>query len=323
LAIALTFYSIGEAWNSKMLMALAAPVVLLSRKRPVCLALTLGAILLVAGIVTAISDNTLRSDRNFFGVLRVTSDPNDKIHWLFHGSTNHGRQSTEADRRCEALSYYHRSGPLGEVFASFRSSLTRKDVAVVGLGTGAMAAYAQPDERWTFYEINPSVVSIARNPEYFTYLDQCTSAPIEMVLGDARLRIEEAPAGGYGLIALDAFSSDAIPLHLITQEAIDLYLSKLAPNGLLLFHISNRHLDLSPVMADLAASRKLFCIGMFDPTPYDIQGKDTSIWVVMARSQSDAGNLGKTSFARVLTSDGSRRVWTDDFSNILSVLNWR
>jgi spermidine synthase len=323
LAIALTFYSIGEAWNSKMLMALAAPVVLLSRKRPVRLALTLGAILLVAGIVTAISDNTLRSDRNFFGVLRVTSDPNDKIHWLFHGSTNHGRQSTEADRRCEALSYYHRSGPLGEVFASFRSSLTRKDVAVVGLGTGAMAAYAQPDERWTFYEINPSVVSIARNPEYFTYLDQCTSAPIEMVLGDARLRIEEAPAGGYGLIALDAFSSDAIPLHLITQEAIDLYLSKLAPNGLLLFHISNRHLDLSPVMADLAASRKLFCIGMFDPTPYDIQGKDTSIWVVMARSQSDTGNLGKTSFARVLTSDGSRRVWTDDFSNILSVLNWR
>jgi spermidine synthase len=323
LAIALSFYSFGEAWSSKMLMALAAPVVLLSRKRPVRLALTLGAILLVAGIVTAISDNTLRSDRNFFGVLRVTSDPNDKIHWLFHGSTNHGRQSTEADRRCEALSYYHRSGPLGEVFASFRSSLTRKDVAVVGLGTGAMAAYAQPDERWTFYEINPSVVSIARNPEYFTYLDQCTSAPIEMVLGDARLRIEEAPAGGYGLIALDAFSSDAIPLHLITQEAIDLYLSKLAPNGLLLFHISNRHLDLSPVMADLAASRKLFCIGMFDPTPYDIQGKDTSIWVVMARSQSDTGNLGKTSFARVLTSDGSRRVWTDDFSNILSVLNWR
>jgi hypothetical protein len=103
LAIALTFYSIGEAWNSKMLMALAAPVVLLSRKRPVRLALTLGAILLVAGIVTAISDNTLRSDRNFFGVLRVTSDPNDKIHWLFHGSTNHGRQSTEAERRCEAL----------------------------------------------------------------------------------------------------------------------------------------------------------------------------------------------------------------------------
>jgi len=137
------------------------------------------------------------------------------------------------------------------------------------------------------------------------------------------LRIAEAPASNYGLIVLDAFSSDAIPLHLITREALDLYLSKLAPQGILAFHISNRHLDLSPVMADLANSRALYCVGLYDPAPHDIQGKDTSVWVVMARQPADAGSLAKSSFARVLTSDRSRKVWTDDFSNILSVLRWR
>lgn len=322
LAIGLIFYSSGQAWTGRMIMALGVPIAFLVRKRPVRFALLLGAILFVSGIVTTVSDKTLRSDRNFFGVLRVTSDANDTIHWLFHGSTNHGRQSTRPDRRCEALSYYHRSGPLGEVFASFNSLPTVKQVAIVGLGTGATAVYAQPNERWTFYEINPSVVDIARNPEYFTYLEQCSSAPIDMVLGDARLRIQEAANAGYGLIVLDAFSSDAIPLHLITQEALDLYLSKLAPDGLLVFHISNRHLDLSRVMADLAASRKLYCIGLFDPAPYEIEGRDTSVWVVMARAEPHTGNLAKSSFSRVLTSDGSRRVWTDDFSNILSVLRW-
>jgi hypothetical protein len=120
---------------------------------------------------------------------------------------------------------------------------------------------------------------------------------------------------------LDAFSGDAIPLHLITQEALDLYLSKLASNGMLAFHISNRHLDLAKVMADLAKSRSLYCIGLYDPAPYDQNGKDTSVWVVMGRQRADVGNLPSSSFARVLTSDG-RRAWTDDFSNILSVLKW-
>ena len=133
--------------------------------------------------------------------------------------------------------------------------------------------------------------------------------------------------GGYalllGLIVLDAFSSDAIPVHLITQQALDLYLSKLAPDGLLVFHISNRHLNLSPVMADLAASRNLHCIGMYDPAPYNIQGKDASVWIVMTREANDAGSLSTSSYARTLSGDSRRRIWTDDFSNILSVLSWR
>jgi spermidine synthase len=208
------------------------------------------------------------------------------------------------------------------VFSAFQSSQAPKKVAIVGLGTGATAVYAQPKEQWTFYEINPAVVDIARNRQYFTYLTQCNSVPMDVVLGDARLRIRDASNANYGLIVLDAFSSDAIPLHLITQEAVDSYLSKLGPQGMLVFHISNRHLDLSTVMANLAASRGLYCLGLYDPSAYDIQGKDTSVWVVMARQSSDTGALPNSSFARALTSDGSRKVWTDDFSNIFSVLRW-
>jgi hypothetical protein len=323
LAITLICYSFGQPWKAQLFLALITPATFLMRARPIRFAVSLMAILSTSTLVSAISDNTIRAQRNFFGVLRVTNDPQQQIHWLFHGSTSHGRQSTQSQDRCEALSYFHHTGPLGEVFSTFRSSPATRKVGIIGLGTGATAAYAQPDEQWTFYEINPAVVDIARHPDYFTYVTQCSSVPIDLILGDARLRMQEATDSSYGLIILDAFSSDAIPLHLITQEALDLYLSKLAPHGILAFHISNRHLDLSPVMSDLAASRQLYCVGLYDPAPHDIRGKDTSVWVVMARQSSDTGSLANTSFARVLTSDGSRNVWTDDFSNILSVLNWR
>jgi len=318
----LVFHSFGKAWNVRALLALVAPIVFLVRKRPTRFALSLAAIVLVGAIISSISQNTLLAERNFFGVLRVVEDPSEKIHWLFHGSTNHGRQSTNPEHKCEALSYFHRTGPIGQVFTSFRELPVVKNIAVIGLGTGATAVYAQPDDEWTFYEINPAVVDIARDAKYFSYLSQCATAPVNIVLGDARLKIQEAPEAGYGMIVLDAFSSDAIPIHLITQEALDLYLSKLAPGGLLVFHISNRHLNLYPVMANLAASRQLYGLGFYDPASFDLQGKDKSEWVVMARSERDTETLKNAPHTRVLQSDG-RKVWTDDFSNILTVIKWR
>lgn len=318
----LVFHSFGKAWNVRALLALVVPIVFLARKRPLRFALSLAAIVLVGAIIGSISQNTLRAERNFFGVLRVVEDPSEKIHWLFHGSTNHGRQSTNPERQCEALSYFHRTGPIGQVFTSFRELPVVKNVAVIGLGTGATAVYTKPNDNWTFYEINPAVVDIARDAKYFSYLSQCAAAPVSIVLGDARLKLQEAPEAGYGMIVLDAFSSDAIPIHLITQEALDLYLSKLAPGGLLVFHISNRHLNLYPVMANLAASRQLHGLGFYDPASFDLQGKDKSEWVVMARAEADIGTLKNAPHTRVLHSDG-RKVWTDDFSNILTVIKWR
>jgi hypothetical protein len=146
--------------------------------------------------------------------------------------------------------------------------------------------------------------------------------PFNVVLGDARLKLREAPDASYGLIVLDAFSSDAIPIHLITQQAIDLYLSKLTTDGLLAFHVSNRNLDLSPVLADLARSRNLNCIGLDDARSIEVEGKDSSLWVVMARSPAELAELSKSSQARVLSADNHREVWTDDFSNILSLFKW-
>ena len=195
-------------------------------------------------------------------------------------------------------------------------------MAIIGLGTGATVTYSRPNERWTFYEINPAVVSVARSREYFSYLSDCAAAPVEVVLGDARLKLHGAPDRAYDLLVLDAFSSDAIPVHLITQQALDLYLSKLAPGGLIVFHISNRNLDLSNVVANLAKSRSLSCLSLLDMTPAQPNGKDPSHWVVLARSSADLGALVSEPDARPLVSTNAADVWTDDYSNILGVLKW-
>ena len=179
-------------------------------------------------------------------------DPASATRILYHGNTIHGRQFIDPNLQREPLSYFHRDGPLGQIFEAFNSNAFSRNVAVVGLGTGSMACYAQPEQHWTFYEINPAVISIAQNTEYFTYLEKCAVGPTQIVLGDARLQLQNAPDQHYGLIVLDAFNSDAIPVHLMTHEAITLYTSKLAPGGMLAFHISNRSLKLDAVLADLA-----------------------------------------------------------------------
>jgi hypothetical protein len=292
------------------------------RKRPLRFALSLGAVILAVGIMTGMGIGTLHAERNFFGVLRVVNSPDFKLHTFLHGSTVHGRESTTPDRRCEPLSYYHREGPLGKIFTQFQNSHAGAKVGIIGLGTGATVTYSRPNERWTFYEINPAVVSVARSREYFSYLSDCAAAPVEVVLGDARLKLHGAPDRAYDLLVLDAFSSDAIPVHLITQQALDLYLSKLAPGGLIVFHISNRNLDLSNVVANLAKSRNLSCLSLLDMTPAQPNGKDPSHWVVLARSSADFGALVSDPNARPLVSSNAAAVWTDDYSNILGVLKW-
>ena len=293
------------------------------RKRPLRFSLSLAAVIVAAALVTGVGRTTLHAERNFFGVLRVVSDNDRDMHSFLHGSTVHGKQNTTPNRRCESISYYHREGPFGHIVTQFQNSTTNANVAIIGLGTGATISYARPSERWTFYEINPAVVSIAQSPRYFTYLSHCAAAPVEMVLGDARLKLHEARDQSFNLIVLDAFSSDAIPVHLMTQQALDLYLSKLAPGGMLVFHISNRNLDLTGVVADLAKSRNLSGLSMLDMEPPQPSGKTPSHWVVLTRNSADYGSLVTDVYAKPLVSTGAEDVWTDDFSNILSVLKWR
>ncbi|HEY9401335.1 MAG TPA: fused MFS/spermidine synthase [Pyrinomonadaceae bacterium] len=324
--LALTVSRFVSDWVQGLALVVGVPLIVsyLFRRRPLRFALALGAVMLGSSFHVNLNRHTLLAERNFFGTLRVTQDAGDDQHWLYHGTTIHGRQSRALERHCEPLSYYHREGPLGHVFKTFDALSAGGQVAIVGLGTGATAAYTRAGQRWTFYEINPAVVGIARDPSYFTYLSYCAAAPVEISLGDARLRLQDAPPAHYGLIVLDAFSSDAIPMHLMTVEALDLYLSKLAPGGLLVFHISNRSLDLHPVVADLARARSLACLGFDDTARDQPGGKEPSQWVVMARRPEDVATLAADS-ARWQKLEGrpDRQVWSDDFSNIVSIFKWR
>ena len=292
------------------------------RSRPVRFALAVGAVMLGSVVYSETQNRTLYVGRNFFGTLSVAFDEASATRVLYHGNTIHGRQFTDPNLQCEPLSYFHREGPLGQIFDAFNSNPASPNVAVVGLGTGSMACYGRPDQDWTFYEINPAVISIAQTTDYFTYLQKCARAPARIVVGDARLQLQNAPDHHYGLIVLDAFNSDAIPIHLMTEEAIKLYMSKLATGGMLAFHISNRSLKLDTVLADLAKRNNALTIGAVDGEHDPVRGKDPSEWVVMARHSPAFDTLAQQLNWRLLQGRVESLAWTDDFSNILSVFRW-
>jgi len=291
-------------------------------ERPIRFGLGVGAILLAGTVSLGAASPVLLADRSFFGAYQVTEDAAGELHFLTNGTTVHGAQSLDPARRDDPLTYYTRSGPLGQVFGA-TDAAGGDDIAVVGLGAGSMACYGRPGERWTFYEIDPLVERIALDPNLFTFLRDCLDDP-RIVTGDARLSLEGAADGRYDLIAVDAFNSDAIPVHLITREAIALYLSKLADGGMLAFHISNQYVDLHPVLGNLARDVGLVSFARDDSSISRAEsraGKFPSDWVVMARTAADLGPIARDPRWYRLEGDGSR-VWTDDFSNILSVFRW-
>ena len=293
-------------------------------RRPIRFALGLAAILLASTLYAGPYGRPLHAERSFFGVYRVTYDLERNYRLLIHGSTIQGVQSLDLARQREPLSYYSRNGPIGQVFAAFSGTETRRHVAVVGLGAGSLACYGDPVEQFTFYEIDPVVERIARDPHYFTFLRDCPPK-IDVVLGDGRLSLRKAPDRHYGMIVLDAFSSDAIPMHLVTREAMQLYVSKLAEGGLLAFNVSNRYLDLRPVLGDLARDAGLVCLSQDDTSVSEAEienGRFPSQWVVMARREGDLGKLVQDPRWMALPGRPGRRVWTDDFSNVLGIMRW-
>jgi SAM-dependent methyltransferase len=312
---------------------LGVPLFLLNHffaPRPVRFALGLGAVMVAVLLFAEPGNHALHASRNFYGTHRVYADDNDTIHWLEHGSTLHGKQYTDTEHRCEPVSYYHREGPLGSVFQHVHAKREAAgagaplSVAVVGLGAGTTAAYARAGEAWTFYEIDPQVVRIARDPRLFSYLSECARAQAGVVLGDARLRLREARDSSYDLIVLDAFSSDAVPAHLMTREALALYLQKLAPGGVIAFHVSNRSLQLERVAGGIARDAGL-ASRIFDDGRQGAQfGIDASTWVAVARTDADFGPLASdTNWPEFDRDVYQLEVWRDDFSDILSVFRWR
>jgi hypothetical protein len=302
-------------------------------KRPIRFAAGL-AVLLAAGLLyTGTYGPSLHTERNFFGALRVTNSPNGRFRYLIHGGTIHGAQSLEAARSREPLAYYTSSGPAGSILSAVQAkTLTgsagearKANWAVVGLGAGAMACYLQPQESLTYYEIDPLVERVALNPNYFTYLQECAPAA-RIVLGDARLQLRAAPDSSYDPIVLDAFSGDMIPMHLMTREALALYVRKLAPGGMIAFHISNLYLQLGPTFGALAQDSGLVCLMMADNSLTQAQsdaGKLPSRWVVMARSRADLGTLATDPRWTPVNVPSGTQVWTDDYSNLLRVIRWK
>ena len=313
--------------NSVTWVLLGVPVllVLLWFDIPKVFALLVTAILMARQIEPPIEGDVLFTGRSFFGIHRVVRRNSAHQHQLFHGATIHGIQSTLPERRCEPLAYYHPSGPLGDVFAALRDHPTGRRVALVGLGAGATVSYAEPGRRFTLYEIDPVVKRIAESPDLFRYLSDCGRDSYEIVLGDGRLKLRGAADHAYGLMIFDAFSSDAIPLHLLTREAFDIYLTKLDEQGWLVFHVSNLHLDLVPVLADLAADRGLTGFVRHDLALSDAAfaaGKSPATYVVLARDRAHLLGLPERRDWSNIASQAKGVVWTDDYANVLSTLKW-
>lgn len=291
--------------------------------RPVRFGLAIAAILLAATQFEGVAGRNVYRTRSFFGTHRVTqetvSDQDYRV--LLHGNTVHGKQSLEPAREREPLTYYHRGGPIGQVFAALKGDKRLQRVGLVGLGAGALACYGEPGQHWTFFEIDPAVIDIAQNQ--FTY---CKTCPAELVfdLGDARLRLA-ASDDRFSLLIIDAFSSDAIPVHLLTREALQVYRSRLADNGLIAFHISNRYLNLLPVLAALARDANMICLSQeyfLKPGEQNL-GIIRSHWVVLAPLRSAAAKITTDRRWQEVRSDARTPVWTDDFSNLLGVMEWR
>jgi SAM-dependent methyltransferase len=295
---------------------------------PLRFALTIGALLLGANAyLSEISlGRTLLMERNFFGTLRVAEDREGKFRLLYHGNTIHGRQFRAGPQQCEPLSYYHQRSPLGQAMTAFAAAPAAMKIAVVGLGTGAIATYSQPGQQWTYYEIDPAVLAVATRSEYFTYLSQCAATPVKTILGDARLQLRHAPDGQYDLLVLDAFSSDAVPTHLLTRQALQLYLTKLAPGGRLLFHVSNHYLDLRSVVAALTQSEGLVCLASDDTKAQKaalVEGQDPAYWMAVARTESDLGALSHSPHWHRAQANAQSRLWLDDYSNVLGAFKWK
>ncbi|MCK1707610.1 MULTISPECIES: fused MFS/spermidine synthase [unclassified Bradyrhizobium] len=264
--------------------------------------------------------------RSFFGVHRVVEDRTGHYRLLLHGTTLHGAERVRnADGslvtgRPEPTTYYYFGGPIADAIAASRAAQGRlARVAVVGLGTGTLACHRQDDEAWTFFELDPLVVRIARDPTLFRFLSEC-GPDIPIVLGDARLTLTAAPER-FDLIVLDAFSSDAIPVHLLTREAFAGYLSRLTAHGAIVLHISNRHMALWRPAAAVGGAEGLFAYGkgQLPPDTADDELREPAQVVVFARDARDLGDLAAQAGWTRLDPD-PRSAWSDDYADILGAI---
>ena len=271
-------------------------------------------------------DGRVETVRSFFGVHKIVVTPHGQYHVLMHGTTIHGAQKFQNDDgtpvtgRPEPISYYHKDGGIGRAITAIRE---RKGaplrVAVIGLGSGTLTCASEPGENWKFFEIDQSMVDTASDPKYFTYIRNC-EPNLKPVIGDARLTFAREPDGVYDMIIVDAYSSDAIPIHLATQEAMKIYKDKLAPQGVVVMHVSNRHLELESVVVGIADANGMKSWVYDEDSDRDGEYIFATDVVVSARAEADVGKLASSDVWEETEADKRQRVWTDDYSNMLGAV---
>jgi spermidine synthase len=260
----------------------------------------------------------LKVSRDFFGIKKVVFELDSNMRKLLHGDTLHGLESMDPTLSGQPLSYYHETGPVGDIMKLI-SSRPNQQVAVVGLGTATMAGWALPDRHITFFDVDPQVHDIAQH--FFTYLRRCAKN-CDVVIGDGRLSIEKTPDAQFDVLMLDAFSSDSIPAHLVSREAVQLYLKKLKPGGLILFHVSNRYMDVESLVEAVAFDAGLEGYVRYDDDE-EATGKTSSDYVVVARRHEDFGELNENEFWTKIEKPARIQAWTDDYSNMMAIVRWR
>ena len=322
-ASALTLRALARdenVWASATFGALALACFFM-KNQPLRFALSLAAVLVGGSLSGSKRGQLLHVERNFFGVIRVTKS--GPFYRLYHGTTVHGMQRAADPGRCEAASYYYPGGGLHRMLEVAEKSRGMTNVAVVGLGAGGAIAYAKAHQHWSIYEIDPAIVRIANDSSWFSFVKCTEHAPIEYFLGDARLLLAKAPAQKFDFMVMDAFSSDTVPMHLLTREAMRMYVEKLAPGGLIAMHVSSRNLRLEPVVANVAAAEGLDC---YEPAyvraPDDV-GRFAAAWLLLVRKDEGPEVLRNRKEWLPLTANPNAPTWTDDFLNLWSVIAFK
>jgi spermidine synthase len=268
----------------------------------------------------------IESRRSFFGVLRIANyaDPRyGAVHILMHGSTMHGAEIVDPQNRCVPMLYYAPSTPIGQAMLKVQGRKPAASIGVVGLGTGSLAAYKRAADTLTYYEIDPLVERFARDPNRFGFLSRCAEGPVGVVLGDARLSLAKEPADKFDLLVIDAFSSDAVPVHLLTEEALRGYLRVLKPDGVVLLHLSNRNLEITtPAIAaarGIGAQARHQAYASKDKRSPLIEASTEAL--IVAKSEEGMRAFAADPRWRIPRATDTR-AWTDDYTNLVGAL-WR
>ncbi len=319
---AVLYFSIVNDANSLRLLAGIVIVLTMNtmQKKPFSYAVFVSVMLLAMSPALQLFDpKTLKIERNFFGIIRVVDTSHTRQ--FMHGTTLHGAQPTKPEDRLNSITYYDPEGSYGNAFGLVTGD--QQKIGVIGLGIGSVACFTHPGRSFDFYEIDPDVAAVAENRDYFTYLSDCGS-PYRIIIGDGRLKIAEAPDQSYDMIVVDAFSSDNVPVHIITTDALDIYGSKLKPEGFLFYHISNRHLNLEPVIkaiADSAGYHAVIKFSLSRTTPFNPDlHYASSVAAILTKDAALIATLKEGGWADLIAPAGYRP-WTDDYANIAAALN--